>query len=759
MFGNFTEEAQKILIHAKIEMSNLRHPYVGSEHLVLSILNNDKSISDKLEKYRLNYKTFKEEIVKIIGVGSKKSELFLYTPLLKKIIQNAILDSKENNSGVVTTNHLFLSLLEEGEGIAIRIMLGMGIDLDSMYDDFSFKLVNNNKSKLNILKMGIDLNEKASQNKIDPVIGRDKEISRILEILGRRTKNNPLLLGKAGVGKTAIVEELSRLIVSGNVPKNLKNKRIISLDMATLVAGTKYRGDFEERLKKIIDELESDNNLILFIDEVHTLVGAGGAEGAIDASNIFKPALARGKLICIGATTVDEYKKYIENDKALDRRFQKVYIEEPDINTTKRILMVLKDIYESYHKVSISEDIIDKIIYLSDKYIYDSSRPDKAIDILDEVCSMVSIKNNNGEDIYKLKEKLDEVRDKKNNYILDGDMDKALLWRKKESKLLSKLNDLELNNDIREVTLNDVAYIINVRTKIPVYEIMQDNIKIIDHARVILNNNIIGQDMVINKLIDIIKRIKLGYKNNRVYSMLFVGSTGVGKTEIAKIFSSLIVGEDNFIRLDMSEYSDTMAVNKFLGSAPGYVGYDDNYNVLDTIKNKPNSVLLLDEIDKAHNSVINLFYQILDNGKIKDSKGNIVRFDNVIIIGTTNIGFESNSIGFNSNNKVMSNLKSNFNSSFINRIDDVIVFNKLNKEDINKIVRKEIKNIKNKYKDIKLHISNDVIKEIIELSGYEEYGARKVKKIIETKLENIIIDKIILGDNDISIGSIKKISI
>lgn len=756
MFGNFTEEAQKILIHAKIEMCNLRHPYVGSEHLVLSILNNDKVLSDKLEKYNLNYKIFREEIIKIIGIGSKRSELFLYTPLLKKIIQNAILDSKENNGGIVTTNHLFLALLDEGEGIAIRIMLGMGIDLDSMYDDLSFKLVNsNNKNKLTILKMGIDLNERVIQNRIDPVIGRDKEISRILEILGRRTKNNPLLLGKAGVGKTAIVEELARLIVNGNVPKNLKNKRIISLDMATVVAGTKYRGDFEERLKKILDELESDNDLILFVDEVHTLVGAGGAEGAIDASNIFKPALARGKLICIGATTVDEYKKYIENDKALDRRFQKVYIEEPDINTTKEILMVLKDIYESYHKVSISEDIIDKIIYLSDKYIYGSSRPDKAIDILDEVCSMVSIKNSDS-DVYDIKKKLEEVRDKKNNYILDGDIDKALIWRKKESKLLNKLN---IDDDIREVTLEDIAYIINVRTKIPVYEIMQDNVKIIDNAKNILENNIIGEDLVINKLIGVIKRIKFGYKNNRVYSMLFVGPTGVGKTEISKIFSSLIVGEDNFIRLDMSEYSDSMAVSKILGSAPGYVGYDDNHNVLDIIKNKPNSVLLLDEIDKAHSSVINLFYQILDNGKIKDSRGNIVRFDNVIVIGTTNMGFESNNIGFNSNNRVMSNLKNNFSNSFINRIDDIIIFNKLTKEDINKIVRREIKRIRNKYNNIKLHISNGVIKDIIELSNYEEYGARKIRKIIETRLENIIIDKIILGDNDISIDSIKEISI
>ncbi len=761
MFGNFTDEAQKILIQAKIEMCSLKHPYVGSEHLILSLLNNDKDIADKLKKYNLNYEEFKKEIIKVIGVGSKKSELYLYTPLLKKIIQNAILDSKDNNNGVVTTNHLFLALLEEGEGIAIRIMLGMGIDLEALYDDFSFKLVNkrkNNDKKLLLYKLGIDLTEMAGKKEIDPVVGREKEINRLLEILGRRTKNNPLLIGKAGVGKTAIVEELARLIVEEKVPDNLRSKKIISLDMASVVAGTKYRGEFEEKMQRILEELENNKDLILFIDEVHTLVGAGGAEGAIDASNIFKPVLARGQIRCIGATTEMEYKKFIEVDKALDRRFQKIYVDEPDRKTTKNILMSLKSIYESYHKVEISEEIIDKIISLSDKYIYNANRPDKAIDVLDEVCSMVSMKkDDNEEKLGVLRKELEDIQNEKNSYIIDNDIDKALELRKKEGKLISKLNTMELEyrKVLKKVTVYDVAYVINVKTKIPVYEIMQDNEKIIKKIESGLKREIIGQDKAIEKIIDITKRIKLGYKDSKVYSMLFIGPTGVGKTKLAKLFSELVFGRDSLIRLDMSEYGDSMGVNKILGSAPGYVGYSDNKNVLEMVKNNPNSVILMDEIDKAHSSVINIMYQILDEGRIKDSKGEVVRFDNTVIIMTSNVGYETNMVGFNEGSSVNRDLKNMFSMAFINRIDDIIKFNRLDSNSIIKIIKKDLKKLENKYKDINLDISNNIIKEIEELADYENFGARKVEKIIETKLENVIIDLIIRGNKEIKVNSLK----
>jgi len=393
MFSNFTEEARNIIVLAKQEMKKLKHPYVGSEHLLLAILKDDNNISNTLKSYNLDYKKLRNEIINIIGVGSRESEWFLYTPLLKRIFETAIIDSKENNSDV-TIEHLFNALLEEGEGVAIRILIGMNIDIDSLYKEFTYsKPIKRKKNKkLLVDDIGIDLTKKALNNELDPVIGREQEIKRVLEILSRRCKNNPILIGEAGVGKTAIVEELSRMISLGNVPLSLKNKRIVSLDMASLVAGTKYRGEFEERMNKIIKEVEENDDVILFIDEIHTLVGAGGAEGAIDASNIIKPALARGKLRCIGATTIEEYKKYIEQDKALERRFQKVEIEIPDKEKTKEILLRLKKIYEKYHMVEIKDSVIDTIIELSDKYIYDRYEPDKSIDILDEVCAKVSIK-------------------------------------------------------------------------------------------------------------------------------------------------------------------------------------------------------------------------------------------------------------------------------------------------------------------------------------------------------------------------------
>ena len=396
MIGNFNEEAQTILNNAKKEMIGLGHPYIGTEHLLLAILNSDSNICDRLSEYGLEYDNFKSELCKVVGTTDKKNEVFLYTPLLRKVIQNAIIDSKENNDGEVTSEHLFFAMLEEGEGIAIRLIIGMGIDIEDIYDDFSSSLIKkskkNKKKKLLIYDLGVDLTSEAKNNLLDPVIGRDKEVKRVMEILCRRTKNNPILIGDAGVGKTAIVEELSRLIVNDEVPKVLCDKKIISLDMATMVAGTKYRGEFEERMKKILNEIETNDDIILFIDEIHTLVGAGGAEGAIDASNILKPALARGHLRCIGATTVEEYKKFIEKDKALERRFQKVNIEEPSYEKTLEILTKLKPIYEKFHKVILQPELLEDIVKLSAKYIYDRSEPDKSIDIMDEGKTLLGTK-------------------------------------------------------------------------------------------------------------------------------------------------------------------------------------------------------------------------------------------------------------------------------------------------------------------------------------------------------------------------------
>lgn len=766
MFGNFSEEAQNILVKAKLEMLELKHPYIGTEHLVLSMLSHSKKIKEKLSSYHLDYEIFKKEIIKVLGIGEENNSLFLYTPLLKKVINSAILDSKDNNDGVVTTEHLFSSLLEEGEGVAIRIFLSMGIDINAMYAEFATSLVKKVKPKKNrkllIEELGINLNEKAKNNLTDPVIDRDKEIERVLEILCRRTKNNPILIGNAGVGKTAIVEELAKRIVTNEVPDYLKNKKIISLDMATTVAGTKYRGEFEERMKKILNEIETNDDIILFIDEIHTLVGAGGAEGAIDASNILKPALARGHLRCIGATTVEEYKKFIEKDKALERRFQKVNIEEPSYEKTLEILTKLKPIYEKFHKVILQPELLEDIVKLSAKYIYDRSEPDKSIDIMDEVCSRVSIKETKiDKEITSLELEIDKLDKLKNSYIIENNIDKAYTYRKKEIVLQEKLNNLMLNinRNNKIVTIKDVANVIHTKTQIPVYEILKDDAKVVKNIEKQLRDSIVGQDEAIKNLIDITKRIKFGYKSdNKCISFLFVGPSGTGKTALSKIYANLLVGGKNLIRLDMSEYADVTSVNKIVGSAPGYVGYDDNKNILDEIKNKPYSVILLDEIEKAHPQVINLFYQILDDGLIKDSKGNTIKFNNNIIIMTSNIGYEKNNVGFNNKaeSTVLNELKNELSLPFVNRIDNIILFNHLTEENIRNIIKNKINVLKKKYANVTIKIGKNAVNEIVELSNYYDFGARKVDKIIKSRLENVIIDSILDNKSTVFITSLKK---
>lgn len=749
MLGNFNEEAQLILLKSQEEMNALCHPYVGTEHLILSILKNENNLSNRLAIYGLTYDKFKSEILKVIGKGSKKSPFLLYTPLLRKIIDNALLDAKDNNNGEVTVEHLFSALLEEGEGIAIRIMIGMHLNLEEIYEEFTIKLIKKQKKrrkKLLIEELGTDLVEKAKNKKLDPVIGRELELNRLIEILCRRTKNNPILIGKAGVGKTAIVEELANKIALGEIPQNLVNKRIISLDMATVVSGTKYRGEFEERMQKILKEIEEEENIILFIDEIHTLVGAGGAEGAIDASNILKPALARGTIKCIGATTSEEYKKYIEMNKALERRFQQIIIEEPNSKQTLNILKKLKPVYEQYHHVIIPEELLTKLVELSEKYIYNRYNPDKSIDILDEVSSMVSIKETNSQkEFMKLKKELEQIQTDKTALILDNDIKKAYTYLKKESTITSKLNELE-NCKVKvqkTVTIEDIAKVIHQKTKIPVYEIMKDNQKAITKLEQELTTSIIGQDKAIHELINTTKKIKLGYSNNKVKSYLFVGPTGVGKTNLAKIYAKHLMGDNNFIRLDMSEYSDATAINKIIGSSPGYVGYDENNTITTQLKDKPTAVILLDEIDKAHPSVINLLYQMLDESQLTDAKNNIINLRNNIIIMTSNLGFEEIKLGFNpeNNNTITSSLKQKFSPSLINRIDNIIVFDNLTEKEVTTIIKNKLKKLEEKYPTLNYSIS--VIKEIVDLSEYQEYGARRIEKVIESKLETQIIDKLL----------------
>ena len=743
MFGKFSEEAQKILVEAKREMNELNHPYVGSEHLLLAILNQNNDLTKKLKKYNLTYKIFKDELINIVGVGTVKSEWYLYTPLLKRVLENAIIESKETEEEV-SVQSLLLSLLNEGEGVAIRIMLGLNIDINKLYNEISNKkqIKSSSKKKLLISELAEDLTMKAKNNELDPVIGRDNELQRLIEVLSRRTKNNPILIGDAGVGKTAIVEELARLIVNNEVPKSLKNKKIFSLDMASAVAGTKYRGEFEERIKKIVKEVEDNDDIILFIDEIHTLVGAGGAEGAIDASNIFKPSLARGKMRCIGATTINEYKEFIEKDNALDRRFQKVYIDEPNNENLKNILMKLKGIYEGYHGVKINENIIDKIMELSKRYIYDRCEPDKSIDILDEVCAKVSLKEVKEEvQIRKCYDELENVKKEKNKSIINQNYDKAYSLREKEEDIESKINELEMiileKKKRRKVTINDVIEVVNMKTKIPVYELNNDINKQIEVMKNNLRENIIGQNSAIDKLLEITKKIKLGIKDsNKSYSLLFCGPSGVGKTYLSRVYAKNLVGEKNIIKLDMSEYTDSASINKLIGSPAGYVGYNDNKNILEKIRVKPYSVLILDEIEKAHPSILNFFLNILDEGNCTDSNGRVIRFDNVVIIMTSNAEVSKNLVGFNNTNNEQ--LKEYFSKEFLNRIDEVVEFKSLTLDTINQIIIKEIKKYSEKYNKENI-ISIDMVNDIISESNYKDFGARKLCKIVRKKIENEII--------------------
>ena len=762
MLSKFSEEAQKVLINAKKEMQELKHPYVGSEHLFLSLLKINKEFSNRFKDLGITYSKFKNKLIEMVGIGSSENNWFLYTPLLKNIIEAALLISKESTNSEVTSSHLIYALFEEGEGVAIRVLNSFDINIDDIEHDYSKILTTKRKKqskKLIVEEFGVDLTKKALNNELDPVIGRDKEIKRMMEILCRRSKNNPLLIGEAGVGKTALVEELARMIVSKQVPNKLKNKRIISLSLAALVSGTKYRGEFEERIIKMLKEVEEADDIFLFIDEIHTIMGAGGAEGAIDAANIFKPALSRGKIRLIGATTINEYKQTIEKDKAMERRFQTVFINEPDNLETYKILKEISPIYEEYHNVKISDELIRKIIELSNRYLYDRCQPDKSIDILDEVCSKVALNNNkvfNKLDLYN--EQLIEVRESKNKYLLKQDYTNAAKLKNKEKELTTKINNLELKKTKKNkkiIKLSDVELVVSNKSKIPIYEINGVDNKYINTMEKNLKKEIVGQDAAISELINITKRFKLGYKEDtKPISLLFVGPTGVGKTKLATIYSSCMFGKNKIIRIDGSEYKDATSINKILGSAPGYVGYDDNNNKLEEVRSNPYSLILFDEIEKAHPTVLNLFLQILDDGKITDNKGNIIHFNNCVIIMTSNLGFNKEDLGFMKNNS-SADLKDFLSIELLNRINKVIYFNKLNKVDIRNIINSRISNIKAKFKDknIKIHIDNIIIDDMIIKSEYETFGARRIDKLLDEVIDNYVIDNILCGRNEVYINN------
>lgn len=747
MFSKFDEEVRKILLNSNKEMSLLKHPYVGSEHLLLSILKKDNIVSRKLKDYGITYDSFRQEVVKIIGVGNSESDYFVYTPLLKKVIENSIILSKEQGNKEVTLECLFLSLLDEGEGVAVRILLSFNVDIDTFYDEINkSKKIRKNKKNLLVDEYGLNLNNEVIANNIDPVIGRENEVQRVIEILCRRTKNNPLLIGDAGVGKTAVIEEIARKIVDGEVPNKLLNKRVVSVSMASLVSGTKYRGEFEERVTKLLNEIEEVNDVIVFIDEIHTLVGAGGAEGAIDASNILKPALARGKINVIGATTTEEYKKFIENDKALSRRFQTVIIDEPNNEKVTDILMKLKPIYEKYHKVVIDDEIIKLIVKLSDKYLYNRKNPDKAIDVLDEVCAKVAIK----EDEFSKRSNyykglLKTIKTLKNNAVLNSKFEEALYLREEEMKLESCINKLDVKimktPKEKKVTKDIVAEVIKSKGRVPVYEILKPTF-VVKELMDTLKKSVIGQDAAIKVLTDATRGIIYGYKyDNKPLSFLFVGPTGVGKTLLAKEYHKFLFGNNNIIRLDMSEYREEYSVSKIIGSPPGYVGYENKNNLLEEVKNRPYSVILLDEVEKAHPAVLNLFLQIMDEGMIKDSSGNTFRFDNTIIIMTSNAGASSQNIGFlNNSSQNKDSLNKYFSLELLNRIQNIIYFNKLNGNDIKLITEMLFNKFSENVAFDSKKISPELILDVINKSEYEKFGARKLEKIIFSEIENLLFD-------------------
>jgi len=767
MFSKFNEEARKVLIQSKKEMSDLKHPYIGSEHLLLAILHDQGyNLTKIFNRNGINYENFKNVLIDVVGIGKEKNSWYLYTPLLKRIIEEAIIISRENNEDEVCLEHLINAMFEEGEGVAIRILLCMNVNLDKLSKEFTIKRSTKKHKggkKLLIEEYGYNMNESVKKNEIDPVIGRDKEIERIVEILCRRRKNNPLLLGDAGVGKTAIVEELSRQIVEGKVPNHLKDKKIISISMASLIAGTKYRGEFEERINKLLTEIEQNPEVIVFIDEIHTLVGAGGAEGAIDASNILKPFLARGKLKLIGATTIDEYKKYLEDDRALERRFQTLIVEEPSNENVIMILNKLKPIYESYHNVVIKEDVLKTIVELTDKYIYNRKQPDKAIDILDEACAKTSMtKDKRTIKLDELKFKLCEFKKQKNDAIIDQNFNLAATIKESEKKLEQEIANLEykkMTGIKREVDKKTVAEIIKIKTNMPIFEIISEDLLQLKKIETTLNTKVIGQSEVINTISKDIKRIKLGYKDEeKPCSYLFVGPTGVGKTLLAKELSGIVNNSDKLIRLDMSEYKEEHTISKIIGSPPGYVGYSNKNTILDEIKLNPNAIILLDEIEKAHPSVINLFLQALDEGFIKSSNNDIIRMNNNIIIMTSNLGCKKNELGFceNRNNYVLDQLKEFLGIEFINRIDRVLLFNQLNEKDIKKIVKVKLDKMRKSFNldTNQLHIKNNVVNQIIKESQYEQFGARRVDKIIKEKVYDIIIDEIIKENVNITIETV-----
>ena len=797
MEERYTPSAKQVLVLAQQQANYFKHQAIGTEHLLLALTMEKNGVAAKvLQSFVVTEVDVREEIEHIVGYGNlqrRGADTYLpYSPRTRYVLERAREHAKLFNVEKVGTEHILLALLEDDKTISSRILAALNIDLRKVknitYRTMGVDATTANRTRKKLAlsekkqdngtptldELARDLTEMVRKDQIDPVVGRDNEIKRVVQILSRRTKNNPVLLGEPGVGKTAVAEGFSQKIVNGEVPDNLKNKRVMMLDMGSLVAGTKYRGEFEDRLKKIIEEIREDGNVILFIDEMHTLIGAGGAEGAIDASNILKPALARGEVQVIGATTLNEYQKYVEADAALERRFASVTINEPTPEVALTILKGLRPKYEKHHQLQITDEALESAVKLSKRYIASRFLPDKAIDLMDEAAARVRINNAQKVDkVSAIKKKLSELSQEKTEALLKEDFEKAAEIRNEELKIQEKLEkqiqrdkDEEDSNNYRvKVTAEDIAEVVSEWTGVPVTQINRSEGDRLIRLEKILHNRVIGQDEAVKAVSKAIRRARSGLKDptRPIGSFMFLGPTGVGKTELAKALAEAMFGsEDSMIRIDMSEYMEKYTTSRLIGSPPGYVGYDEGGQLTEKVRNNPYSVVLLDEVEKAHNDVFNILLQVLDDGYLTDSKGRKVDFRNTILIMTSNLGAttlrDEKSVGFGAKDvsddyeamaaKVRETLKKTFRPEFLNRLDETVVFHSLNKEEIHQIVKLMAKNIIDRIKEqnINLKITPAAIDIVAEAGFDAEYGARPIRRVLQDKIEDLLSEELLAGN-------------
>ena len=790
MVYKFTARATKALDAANKIAAELGHNYIGTEHLLYGLTKEGSGVASKvLENQSINAEKIKNEIIELIGKEEQLEKTLGFTPRMKRVLENSFIEAKKAGYDYIGTEHLLIGTLREGDSIAVRILLNLNVDLPKIYNEIintisevenatglgNSNTRNNSKAKIGntptLNQFGEDLTQKAQSGKLDPVIGRTKEIQRIIQILTRRTKNNPCLIGESGVGKTAIVEGLAQKISDGEVPELLKDKHVVSMDISGMVAGAKYRGDFEERIKKALEELKKSGNIILFIDEIHTIVGAGSAEGAIDAANILKPMLARGEIQLIGTTTIEEYRKYIEKDAALERRFSPINVQEPSANDTILILKGLRDKYEAHHNVKITDEAINTAVSLSIRYINDRFLPDKAIDLIDEASSKARLTAFIEPNMLKeLQNQIEEIEKNKEEAIRSQKYEKAAELRDKEQKLREECEIEEQKwknkNTKKIITITDenIEEVVANATGIPSDRISKTENEKLKNLEKELHKRVIGQDEAVNSVARAIRRGRVGLKdpNRPIGSFLFLGPTGVGKTELSKALAETLFGEEkNLIRIDMSEYMESHSVSKLIGSPPGYVGFEEGGQLTEKIRRKPYAVILLDEIEKAHPDVMNILLQILDDGRLTDSNGRTVDFKNTVIIMTSNIGAriitEKKNLGFGNSNDnleqdykntkkdVMGELKKEFKPEFINRIDEIIVFHKLNDDEIKQIIELMLKEVQNRLNIQKIDVEIDTtVKEFIAKQGInKEFGARPLRRTIQNLVEDTLAEAIL----------------